>query len=77
MFLREHPLCVGTVDGGAAGWVTCGRPATEVDHITPIAAGGARLSWSNLQPLCKSCHSRKTAAENRGHGGRIARRQYG
>lgn len=37
--------------------------ATEVDHKVTIAAGGARLEDSNLQSLCKSCHSRKTALE--------------
>ncbi|PAP79794.1 hypothetical protein B1759_15030 [Rubrivirga sp. SAORIC476] len=68
MFLRKHPVCVGTVEGSR-----CGRPATEVDHITPLADGGTN-EWANLQPFCKSCHSRKTAAENRGAGGRIARR---
>lgn len=40
--------------------------ATDVDHITPH-----RGSWAlfvdpdNLQSLCHSCHSRKTAAEMR------------
>lgn len=74
MFLRKHPVCTGTVDGAhGRPPVRCDRPATEVDHITPLADGGTN-AWSNLQPRCKPCHSRKTAAENRGAGGRIARR---
>ena len=36
-------------------------PANEVDHIQPIAEGGARLDPANLRPLCKPCHSRHTA----------------
>ena len=38
----------------------------EVDHIIPLADGGARWDLSNLQTLCRSpCHFAKTAAENR------------
>lgn len=77
-FLKRHPVCSGTAAGtDGRPSVSCGRPATEVDHVVPIADGGERLSWSNLQPLCKGCHSRKTAAENRGAGGRIAPRDHG
>jgi len=35
---------------------------TEVDHIIPRQDGGDN-SRENLQSLCKSCHSRKTAKE--------------
>ena len=38
--------------------------ATEVDHIVPKSAGGTD-AMDNLQALCKSCHSRKTAKEGR------------
>ena len=42
------------------------RSATEVDHIIPHK-GDMRLFWdvSNWQGLCKSCHSKKTAEEQR------------
>jgi 5-methylcytosine-specific restriction enzyme A len=56
MILNQQPLCV-----------RCGAPATDVDHIVPRAAGGDD-SASNLQGLCKSCHSRKTATQDGGFG---------
>lgn len=37
--------------------------ATMVDHIVPIKEGGAPLADTNLQSLCWSCHSRKSAQE--------------
>ena len=37
--------------------------ATMVDHIVPIKQGGSPLDDSNLQSLCWSCHSRKSAQE--------------
>ena len=55
-FLKKHPECV-----------ECGQPATDVDHIVPRAAGGSD-QWSNLQPLCHACHSRKTVAQDGGFG---------
>jgi 5-methylcytosine-specific restriction enzyme A len=43
--------------------------ASEVDHIVPRAQGGTDDD-NNLQSLCKSCHSAKTAREvlNKGRG---------
>ena len=55
--LRRSPICE-----------SCQRvPATDVDHIVPRAQGGTHAT-SNLQALCKACHSRKTAREGRWGG---------
>lgn len=59
MVLREEPLCV---ECEKAGRVTA---ANEVDHIIPLRQGGTH-ERSNLQPLCKSCHSKKTNRERVG-----------
>ena len=32
-----------------------------VDHIVELSDGGAPLEQSNLEPLCGSCHTAKTA----------------
>ena len=62
-YLRSHPLCLACQSGGVV------KPATEVDHIIPHK-GDQTLFWnsSNWQPLCKPCHSAKTARENGGFG---------
>src|SRR5690606_26070474 len=60
MQLRREPLCRAGRGGDK-------RAATEVDHIVALVDGGTNES-DNLQSLCKGCHSRKTAAENRGFG---------
>lgn len=39
--------------------------ATQVDHIKPHRGNKALMfDWSNLQSLCASCHSRKTATQD-------------
>jgi 5-methylcytosine-specific restriction protein A len=45
----------------------CERPATEVDHIKRVTGADDPLFWDadNHQGLCASCHSRKTAKEQR------------
>lgn len=42
----------------------CGRTNTRLyaDHVHELSDGGARLDVTNVQLLCGSCHSRKTAA---------------
>ena len=55
VFLADHPLCAMCA---AQGHTTA---ATLVDHIQPIADGGARLDQENLQSLCVACHGAKTA----------------
>jgi 5-methylcytosine-specific restriction endonuclease McrA len=37
----------------------CQMPATTVDHVIPIIAGGDPLSYENLVSSCTSCNSRK------------------
>lgn len=48
---------------------SCGAAAECVDHIRPHK-GDQELFWdpANLQSLCDSCHSRKTATEDGGFG---------
>lgn len=43
----------------------CPKPATELDHILALHLGGLDVP-SNRQPLCDTCHKRKTAGERRG-----------
>lgn len=55
-WLLNNPLCVICKSKGIV------KPATELDHIIPHR-GNRELfeDDNNLQGLCKSCHSRKTA----------------
>ena len=55
-FLKAHSQCV-----------VCGEQATEVDHVVPLADGGTH-QWSNLQAMCKTHHSQKTALVDGGFG---------
>lgn len=66
MVLAREPLCRHCKRGGRT------TVANEVDHIKPLSGGGTN-HMDNLQPLCKSCHSRKTASERheRGRAGQI------
>lgn len=66
-FLEHNPLCV------ICAMKNLVKAAMVVDHIIPHK-GNAELFWEqkNWQPLCTSCHSRKTATEDSGFasGGR-------
>jgi 5-methylcytosine-specific restriction enzyme A len=43
----------------------CGvRPSTQVDHITPVAEGGANTK-DNARAVCSHCHDLKSAEERR------------
>lgn len=55
VYLQRNPLCSVCLKDGKL------TPATVVDHIVPHR-GDQRLFWDekNWQPLCKSCHDRKT-----------------
>lgn len=55
--LTEHPFCEECLKSGKR------TKAAMVDHIVPIRKGGSRLDAENLQSLCWSCHSRKSAEE--------------
>ena len=44
----------------------CGKPGRlEVDHIVPLHKGCDPWARDNLQVLCRSCHFKKTASENK------------
>ncbi len=64
LFLTVHPLCEDIFCvHGMGGQATL---ATQVDHILPLAQGGAPFDEANLQALCRLCHSRKSQRERRG-----------
>lgn len=66
-FLLKHPLCQFCETAGRV------EEATVVDHIITIEdRPDLRLDWSNLRPLCKPCHDRRTARDQ-AFGGRAAR----
>lgn len=47
--------------------------AVECDHIVPFRNRDDpnRLAWSNLQPICVSCHRKKTADQSSRRGGAV------
>lgn len=59
--LARQPLCADPFGVHKARGRT--EPTAEADHIVPTSKGGSLRSMDNLQGLCKSCHSRKTAQE--------------
>lgn len=58
MKLNADPMCQ---------WPGCDQAASDVDHIKTKASGGDD-SDANLQSLCKSHHSTKTARDDGGYG---------
>jgi 5-methylcytosine-specific restriction protein A len=50
--------------------------AQEVDHIVPLAQGGARLELDNLRSVNRECHKRITA-EQRGYTIKPRYNRYG
>lgn len=61
-YLKKHPLCAECARKTPPRF----EKATVVDHIIPHK-GDKKLFWDreNWQPLCKQCHDRKTAREDR------------
>lgn len=42
----------------------CTKVATQVDHVIPLSAGGARLAMANLQASCKPCNVSKAGRDH-------------
>ena len=61
-YIARHPLCEQCQQAGRL------TPAQEVHHRYPLADGGTHEA-SNLQALCKRCHSAITIREARNAGG--------
>ncbi len=60
MYLAAYPICVDPFNDHGGQVIQ----ATEVDHKVPRREGGSD-EWSNLQALCKHCHSKKGAKEGK------------
>jgi 5-methylcytosine-specific restriction enzyme A len=57
--------------GGRCSVTGCRRPAVVADHVIPHrGVSSLFFDLSNLQPLCKPCHDRKTARHDGGFGHR-------
>jgi 5-methylcytosine-specific restriction endonuclease McrA len=60
-FQRDHRTCVECGrkygDRDAKGFI---HTEFVVDHIKPIALGGAEFDMDNLQTLCWDCNKKKT-----------------
>ena len=57
------------------GYQRLAHPAADltVDHVVPLAAGGAPFDIANTQVLCRSCNSTTGAST----GGGVAHRRHG
>jgi 5-methylcytosine-specific restriction protein A len=59
--LSSHPLCASCLSEGHI------KQATTVDHVFPWTQIGEEAFYHNIfQSLCHSCHSSKTALEQKG-----------
>ncbi|EPI4694256.1 HNH endonuclease signature motif containing protein [Morganella morganii] len=60
MYLKANPLCKHCFESGIY------IPARIVDHIIPIDGEQDVLFWPewNHQPLCHTCHNRKTQQQD-------------
>lgn len=68
VYLAEHPLCIN--------YAECRHAATVIDHIVPMSRGGIFWDENNHQPMCKSCHDRKTAKKDGRWTGAARNRQH-
>lgn len=60
-FLKENPLCVDCQSAGQY------EPANEVHHkIRRKDNESLQFDFDNLEALCHSCHSKRTAEERNG-----------
>ena len=60
LYLKQNPLCRMCEQASRT------TLASLVDHIIPLRLRpDLRLDPANLQPLCRSCHAVKTAAETK------------
>lgn len=53
-YLRSNPYC------GICSLIGIKTRAVEVDHLRPIASGGALLDPRNFSSKCRTHHSQKT-----------------
>lgn len=65
LLVLERDAFICRVNGPA-----CVSYATEVDHVVPVLAGGARLDPANLRASCKPCNSGRA---NRGRSREVVR----
>jgi 5-methylcytosine-specific restriction enzyme A len=58
--LRREPLCRLCAGQGLSA------PALHVDHVRPLADGGAPFDFDNVRSLCAACHGLVTVAWQHG-----------
>ena len=45
------------------GYQGCTVQATQVDHIRPMSAGGAKYDPSNLRAACRTCNAARPSGQ--------------